>query len=113
VLRADAHGTLIVANAGHIASYLEGQELPLGIAALANDVESKFGITPGQQVSPVTDGVVEGRDRTGALFGFQRTARLSIQSAEVIVLAPQKFGQEDAITALTLMATVMPQPALA
>jgi serine phosphatase RsbU (regulator of sigma subunit) len=119
VLRADADGTLIVANAGHIAPYLEGQELPLesglplGIAALADYVESEFHVAPGQQVTLVTDGVVEARDKTGALFGFERTARLSIQSAEVIVQAPQKFGQEDDITALTLMATVMPQPALA
>jgi hypothetical protein len=50
----------------------------------------------------------EAHDKTGALFGFERTARLSIQSAEVIFQAAQKFGQEDDITALTLMATVMP-----
>jgi Stage II sporulation protein E (SpoIIE) len=119
VLRADADGTLIVANAGHIAPYLEGQELPLesglplGIAALADYVESKFHIAPGQQLTLVTDGVVEARDKTGALFGFERMARLSIKSAEVIVEAALKFGQEDDITALTLMATVVPQPALA
>jgi hypothetical protein len=119
VLRADADGSVTVANAGHIAPYLAGEELrvenglPLGLSAAANYVESSFRIAPGQQVTLITDGVVEARDKTGALFGFDRTARLSVQPAEEIVRAAQSFGQEDDITALTLMATAAPHAALA
>jgi hypothetical protein len=119
VLRADADGTVAVANAGHIAPYLAGKELPLenglplGLSATAHYIESTFRISPGQQVTLITDGVVEARDKTGALFGFDRTASLSIQPAEAIARAAQTFGQEDDITALTLIATVAPHPALA
>jgi hypothetical protein len=119
VLRADPDGTLTVANAGHIAPYLAGKELPvenglpLGLSASASYVESTFRFAAGQQVTLITDGVVEARDKTGALFGFERTAGLSIEPAEAIVRAAQTFGQEDDITALTLSATAMPEPALA
>jgi serine phosphatase RsbU (regulator of sigma subunit) len=49
-----------------------------------------------------TDGVVEARSKTGELFGFERTAALSTDSAESIARAAQHFGQEDDITVLTL-----------
>jgi serine phosphatase RsbU (regulator of sigma subunit) len=54
------------------------------------------------QLTLVTDGVVEARDKAGALFGFERTAALSKQPAEAIAQAAQAFGQDDDITALTL-----------
>jgi hypothetical protein len=52
--------------------------------------------------------VVEARDKAGALFGFERSAALSIQSAEEIASAAQAFGQEDDITALTLTYAAAP-----
>jgi hypothetical protein len=54
--------------------------------------------------SPITlsDGVVEARNTSGELFGFDRTAGISTQSAENIALAAQAHGQEDDITVLTL-----------
>jgi serine phosphatase RsbU (regulator of sigma subunit) len=119
VLRADPDGVLTVANAGHLAPYLAGKELPvenglpLGLSASASYVESTFRFAAGQQVTLITDGVVEARDKTGALFGFERTAGLSIEPAEAIVRAAQTFGQEDDITALTLSATAMREPAFA
>jgi Stage II sporulation protein E (SpoIIE) len=111
VLRADVDGTLTVANAGHIAPYVGGKELslenglPLGLSAQAAYVESTFALGPGEQVTLVTDGVVEARDKTGALFGFERTATISIEPAEAIAQAAQAFGQDDDITALTLART--------
>jgi len=111
VLRADADGTLTVANAGHIAPYVGGKELPLenglplGLAADAVYVESTFALAPGEELTLVTDGVVEARDKAGALFGFERTARLSMEPAEAIAQAAQAFGQDDDITALTLART--------
>ncbi len=118
VLRANSDGMLTIANAGHIAPYLAGKELvlenglPLGLAAESSYLESTFYLAPEQQVTVVTDGVVEARDKGGALFGFERTASLSTQTADQIARAAQKFGQEDDITALTLMVVATPQTAL-
>jgi hypothetical protein len=41
----------------------------------------------------------------GALFGFDRTAAITGQSADQIARAAELFGQEDDITALTLART--------
>lgn len=115
VLRADRDGQLTLANAGHIAPYIAGRELPLenglpiGISADASYPESTFNFVAGQQLTLVTDGVVEARDKTGALLGFERTSALSMQSAEAIARAAQDFGQDDDITVLTL--TRLPAPA--
>jgi hypothetical protein len=108
VLRADPDGTLTIANAGHIGPYLAGHELPLenglplGLAAEATYTESTFHLAPADQLTLLTDGVVEARDPTGALFGFDRTAALSLQPAETIAQTAQTFGQDDDITVLTL-----------
>jgi hypothetical protein len=50
----------------------------------------------------LTDGVVEAREKTGALFGFERTAAISSQSASRIAKTAEHFGQDDDITVLTL-----------
>jgi hypothetical protein len=108
VLRADRDGTLTVANAGHISPYLNGKEqplengLPLGLSAETTYAESIFQLAPEQQLTLLTDGVVEARDKTGALYGFEATAALSTQTAEAIADAAQAFGQDDDITVLTL-----------
>ena len=108
VLRADADGKLTIANAGHISPYLAGKELPLesnlplGLAADTVYTESVFQLSANQQLTLLTDGVVEARDKAGALYGFERAAALSIQPAEAIATAAQAFGQDDDITALTL-----------
>jgi len=112
VLRADPDGKLTAANAGHIAPYLAGKELPLenglplGLSAEATYAESSFQLAAGVQLTLLTDGVVEARDKTGALFGFERAAALSTRPAEAIAQAAQAFGQDDDITALTLKRAV-------
>jgi len=117
VMSAFPDGTLTVANAGHIAPYVAGRELPLenglplGLVAGSTYAESTFHLAPDQQVTLVTDGVVEARDKSGALFGFERTARLSVEPADVIAATAHAFGQTDDITALTLRATSAPSPA--
>jgi serine/threonine protein phosphatase PrpC len=51
----------------------------------------------------MTDGVVEATHlTTKELFGFDRTAVISTQSAEEIAAGAQAFGQEDDITVLTV-----------
>jgi hypothetical protein len=56
----------------------------------------------GEQLTLLTDGVVEARDRNGELFGFERTSAVATESAESIAQAAQNFGQEDDITVLTI-----------
>ena len=108
VARLDADGTLTAANAGHIAPYFNGAELPfenglpLGLNAQATYPESQFQLSPGGQLTLITDGVVEARNGTGELFGFERTAAIATNAAEDIARAAQAFGQEDDITVLTL-----------
>jgi hypothetical protein len=108
ILRAEADGQLTIANAGHIPPYLAGKELslenglPLGLAAEATYAESTFQLAPTQQLTLLTDGVVEAREKDGSLFGFERTAAISRESAEEVAQAAQAFGQDDDITVLTL-----------
>ena len=108
VARLDADGRLAAANAGHIAPYFNGAELPfenglpLGLNAQATYPESQFQLSPGGQLTLITDGVIEARNAAGELFGFDRTAAIAANAAEDIARAAQAFGQEDDITVLTL-----------
>jgi serine phosphatase RsbU (regulator of sigma subunit) len=108
VLRADTDGKLTVANAGHIPPYLTGHELdlenglPLGLSADTTYAESTFQLSANQQLTLLTDGVIEARDKSGALYGFERAAALSVQTPEAIASAAQAFGQNDDITVLSL-----------
>jgi len=108
VLRADADGTLTVANAGHLPPYCDGEELalesglPLGLDAQSIYDEVKFALRSGAQLTLLTDGVVEARSTTGELFGFERAQAWSRKSAEQIVEAARAFGQDDDITVVTL-----------
>jgi serine phosphatase RsbU (regulator of sigma subunit) len=87
--------------------------LPLGLAADTTYAECFFKLAPGEQLTLLTDGVVEAREKTGALFGFERTAAISTHPAEAIAAAAQAFGQDDDITVLTVSRTVSLNPALA
>jgi serine phosphatase RsbU (regulator of sigma subunit) len=108
VLRVAPDYTITVANAGHLAPYLQGTEvevtngLPLGLTVESAYPEAVVALPENAQLTLLTDGVVEARARTGELFGFDRTATLSTRPAESIAHAAQNFGQEDDITVLTL-----------
>jgi hypothetical protein len=47
--------------------------------------------------------VVEARDTSGGLFGFDRTRAVSAQSAQLIAESAKRFGQEDDITVVRLV----------
>jgi len=102
-------GRVVVANAGHIAPYLDGREmelesgLPLGISLQASYTETE--IQMGGCVTFTSDGVVEARDAKGELLGFDRVVRLMSQTAAEIADAAQRWGQEDDITVLTVVKT--------
>jgi hypothetical protein len=108
ILRVDPDGKITAANAGHLAPYLKSKEmaiengLPLGLSASATYTESTVQLAEHEQLTLVTDGVVEARSKTGELFGFDRTSAIAADSAESIAQAAQKFGQQDDITVLTL-----------
>jgi len=101
-------GVVRFANAGHLAPYRNGSEiavesgLPLGLAARIDYAEAPLQLNGGDTLTFLTDGVVEARNTSGELFGFERTRAISTGSAEQIAQAAQAFGQDDDITVLTL-----------
>jgi phosphoserine phosphatase RsbU/P len=102
-----ADGAVTLANAGHLPPYCRGDELPIAAAlplGLSDTVyeELRFTLAPGDTLTFLSDGVVEARNASGELFGFERARRIAAQPAEQIALAAQAFGQEDDITVLTL-----------
>jgi hypothetical protein len=103
-----ANGVFTAANAGHLAPYLNGDEinleagLPLGITVDGNYSETRLQLSAGDRLTLLSDGVVEAQSSSGELFGFDRARAISIHSASQIAQAAQDHGQEDDITVLTL-----------
>jgi hypothetical protein len=103
-----ADGELVLANAGHLPPYLNSQEvmlpggLPLGVLADISYEEVHLYLHPGDRILLMSDGVVEARQPSGELFGFDRVHNLSNQTAFYIADAAKDFGQEDDITVLTV-----------
>lgn len=103
-----ANGELVLATAGHLPPYLNSQEvrlpggLPLGVIAGVSYEEVRLFLHPGDRLMLLSDGVVEARQPSGELFGFNRVHNLSNQSAFYIADAAKSFGQEDDITVLTV-----------
>ena len=101
-------GSVTVASAGHPAPWLDGREvaltagLPLGIVAHAEFDESRIPLAHGQQLTLVSDGVVEAENAQRELFGFDRTREISTKSAQEIAEAAKAWGQNDDITVVTV-----------
>ncbi|MGO9323209.1 MAG: PP2C family protein-serine/threonine phosphatase [Terracidiphilus sp.] len=107
-LRIEQDGSATLVNAGHLPPYLNGRELaiegalPLGAVAGMKFPTFNFRLAAGDSMMLMTDGVVEAQNEKGQLFGFDRTAALSRDSAQNMADAAQRFGQQDDITVLTL-----------
>jgi len=101
-------GAVVIANAGHLPPYLNSQEielpggLPLGVVAGMTYEEARFFLHPGDRMLLLSDGVVEARQPSGELFGFDRLRHFSQQSAFYLAEAAKAFGQQDDITVLTV-----------
>ncbi len=103
-------GSMIAANAGHLSPYCDGEEIelpggiPLGISIESEYRELRVPKLAGRRIVFLSDGVVEARNNAGELYGFDRTRSISIQAAAEIAESAQRFGQEDDITVLGIMA---------
>ena len=91
-----------MANAGHLAPYLQGTEVPLENGLLLvlfpqdGYRESQFQLKLGAQLTVVTDGVVEARNASGELFGFERTR--SVQNPRSRSPSPRKLSDRRTIS---------------
>jgi hypothetical protein len=111
VVRIASGGGCVLANAGHLAPYLNGREMtlagsvPLGIVENAQFELLSFTLEPDERLVMITDGIVEAQDAKQQLFGFERTAELvgRTNSAAEVAAAAQSFGQQDDITVLSVI----------
>jgi sigma-B regulation protein RsbU (phosphoserine phosphatase) len=103
-----ADGMLMIANAGHLPPYQNGQaletagSLPLGIASGGEYETVTHRLSAGDRLTFMSDGVVEAQTTSGELFGFERTSKLSQEPADAIARIAQEFGQQDDITVVTM-----------
>jgi Stage II sporulation protein E (SpoIIE) len=109
VLRLDAEGECVMASAGHLAPFLNGDEipvppaLPLGLIAEAEFEKATASLGIGDRLTLYTDGLLEARNAAGELFGFRRVAELVAGTPDAREAAESgiRFGQDDDITVLT------------
>ena len=106
--RVGTDGTVDIANAGQLAPYLSGREidiaggLPLGISKDINYPASTISFSDCEQLTFLSDGVVEAINERGELLGFERTRALSDKPAAEIAEAARKWGHNDDITIVTV-----------
>jgi sigma-B regulation protein RsbU (phosphoserine phosphatase) len=100
-----ADGQVVLANAGHLSPWVDGQDLeleaglPLGVV---DGVEYQEKQATGKRFVFVSDGVVEAENAQRELFGFDRTREISTKSVREIAEAAKAWGQNDDITVVTV-----------
>ena len=120
-LRIGADGNVLLANAGHIPPYLNGEPLamegalPLGMTSDLDLSVLRFKLAVGDRLVLMSDGIVEAQDVAGNLFGFDRAHELlrKAKTAEELAIAAQNFGQEDDISVISVTRTAVSKPAVA
>jgi serine phosphatase RsbU (regulator of sigma subunit) len=130
--RSDAHATCLalgiakdgavtLANAGHMAPYLNGEPLPmegalpLGLIEGAECSVMRFQLKQGDRLMLMSDGIAEATDADGHLFGFERVHELlrTATFAAEVASAAQTFGQEDDISVISVTRTAVLESATA
>jgi serine phosphatase RsbU (regulator of sigma subunit) len=109
-MRIDRDGKCVIASAGHPAPFLNRVELelpgamPLGLVPGAEYEETAIPLGIGDHCFLYTDGLLEARNQTGELFGYDRLRKLlsTLPNATKAAGAAVKFGQDDDITVVTL-----------
>ena len=120
-LRIDADGSVTLANAGHVAPYLNGEELPmegalpLGMIEGAEFSVMRFQLKVDDKLVLMSDGIAEATDAAGRLLGFERVNELlrTATTAARIATAAQTFGQEDDISVISVTRTATLESAAA
>src|SRR5580704_12561054 len=110
VLLLHPDGTCSLSSAGHPGPYLNKRELelpgalPLGLDTTTTYQQVEVQLHEGDYFSLYTDGLLEARNPSGELYGFERlkvlfgTRPSAAQASDEAVA----FGQEDDVTVLTL-----------
>ena len=109
-LRIERDGSATLANAGHMAPYLNSEPLPmegalpLGLIDSAESSVMHFQLKQGDRLVMMSDGVVEATDGNGRLFGFERVNELlrTAKNAAEVAEAALEFGQEDDISVISV-----------
>jgi len=109
-LRINVDGSVTLANAGHLAPYINGEalslegSLPLGMVEIPDFSILRFELRPEDRLTLLSDGVAEAMDTKGNLLGFDRVQELlrTTTSAAEIANAAQAFGQEDDISVISV-----------
>ena len=110
--RIHADGAVKFASAGHLAPYVDGEEiaveagLPLGLVPDADWPESNLQLARGAQLTLISDGIIEAANAKGELFGFDRTRHMATRPAQAIAEAAMAWGQNDDITVVTVRRAV-------
>lgn len=115
-LRIAKDGAVTLANAGHLAPYLNGEPLPmegalpLGMIEGAESSVMHFRLKDGDRLMLMSDGVAEAMNDDGQLFGFDRVHQLlrTAKSAAEVASAAQAFGQQDDISVISVIRTAAP-----
>jgi Stage II sporulation protein E (SpoIIE) len=118
-LRIAKDGAVTLANAGHMAPYLNGEPmamegaLPLGMIEGAEPSVMHFQLKEDDKLVLMSDGIAEATDAEGHLFGFERVHELlrTAGSAAEVAAAAQRFGQEDDISVISVTRTSVCEPA--
>jgi hypothetical protein len=108
ILRISDDGMVRLAHAGHLPPYLNGHELqiegalPLGMVPGIEFPSQSLQLKAGDELTLMSDGVVEAQGASGELFGFDRVHEMMAQHATAgdLAAAAKQFGQADDITVL-------------
>ncbi|HWE84708.1 MAG TPA: PP2C family protein-serine/threonine phosphatase [Terracidiphilus sp.] len=109
-LLVESDGNATLANAGHMAPYLNGEPvamagaLPLGIIEAAEPSVMRLQLNQADKLFLLSDGIAEAMDSDGNLFGFERVHDLlrTATTAAQLAAAAQAFGQEDDISIISI-----------
>lgn len=112
--RIQADGSVLIAGAGHLPPYLDGEEielpsaLPLGIELRVQYQIVRLRIEPGSRLTFYSDGIVEAQNQHGEMFGFDRAREYSTRTPEAVIAAAREFGQQDDMTVVSIERVALP-----
>jgi Stage II sporulation protein E (SpoIIE) len=120
-LRIEKDGSAMLANAGHMAPYLNGEPLemegalPLGVLEGTEFSVMRFHLNERDRLVLISDGIVEATDAEGKMFGYERIHELlkTGNTAAAVADAAQRFGQNDDISVISATRFGELRPALA